>query len=509
MVYYLKLKLKNMKKIYLLPVLAGLLTMGCSKELDSIEVKPLVPVSNDAEAGTWKLYLGTVADYAVKAPSTSADYTAELATAKSTVAGLSAEQKTALTYWQAGSVARWNEIARRLLAKYNLPPEPNEDGTYPVPSSANPDAYPLFPFANPPYASRALALLSVAQYDALVATWNYKFKYNRNNNGDNLPDYPSEEAVVAAASAKVLKFLFPRSVETTALEAQAQEAKMAGLWAGKNVQTDIDAGMELGSAVADKVIAYAKTDGMGAAAGNPTILQTLSQAAVERGNTAPWKSLDIPARPGMLMQFGNVKTWNFDKSTKEAIRPTAPPAVGSAKFNTELDEVRKYADNTTREQWGIIQFWADGLGSTTPPGHWNKIAVDLLKEANFSEVRFARTMALMNTAVEDAGIACWDAKYYYFTARPNQIDGKIKTATGTPNFPSFTSGHSTFSAAAATVLTYVFPTKQTYLEDFAKQASESRIMGCIHFRSDCEAGLTHGKKIGEYAVARGKADGAK
>ena len=105
---------------------------------------------------------------------------------------------------------RWNEIARELAARYNIPPASTADGKYPVPDAANPLADPKFPFANPPYTARALAYLSVAQYDALVAAWNYKYKFKRSAPSkvdatvrvalpvSALPSYPSEDAVVAA-----------------------------------------------------------------------------------------------------------------------------------------------------------------------------------------------------------------------------------------------------------------------------------------------------------------------
>jgi hypothetical protein len=106
----------------------------------------------------------------------------------------------------------------------------------------------------------------------------------------------------------------------------------------------------------------------------------------------------------------------------------------------------------------------------------------------------------------DAGIACWDTKYYYYTPRPQQFG--LKTSVGLPNFPSYTSGHSTFSSAAATVLGFIFPEKAKEFEKYALEASNSRIFGLIHFRIDCELGLDHGKKIGEYAIERGKSDGS-
>jgi membrane-associated phospholipid phosphatase len=110
--------------------------------------------------------------------------------------------------------------------------------------------------------------------------------------------------------------------------------------------------------------------------------------------------------------------------------------------------------------------------------------------------------------MQDAGIACWDTKFYYLLPRPRQIDPNVTTATGIPNFPAFASGHSTFSAAGAEVLSYLFPDHTADLQVWAKEAAESRVYGCIHYRFDSEEGLKHGKKIGEFAVQRGQADGA-
>ena len=80
--------------------------------------------------------------------------------------------------------------------------------------------------------------------------------------------------------------------------------------------------------------------------------------------------------------------------------------------------------------------------------------------------------------------------------------------TGLPNFPAYTSGHSTFSASAANVLSYLFPQGSQYFNDEAKEASLSRLYGGIHYRADIEAGAAHGTKIGSYTVAFASADGA-
>lgn len=500
-------------------VLAGSLFNACEKDIELTDLQAIVPTNLDVAGGTWKTYILTKPDeVALDAPkaSNSTEYQAELTELKSLSANLTAAQQAAVTYWSAGAVYRWSEIARELAAKYNLPPAYSyEKAAYPVPDAANPLADPKFPFCNPPYASRAFAYLAVCQYDALVATWSYKYKYNRQAPSKvdatvkplvpilDMPSYPSEDAVVAAASFDALRRLFPGEVPF--LTEKLEEHKNARLWAGANVRSDITAGDALGKAIAAKVMARAGTDGMGAA-NNQALVPTLIADAKTRGLVTEWKSQDIPARPPMLPNFGNVLPWNLTKVQLIAARPPAPYPVGSADFNKDMDELRTVAKNLTREQHRIASYWSDGVGSYTPPGHWNREASELARKYLQSELRTARTMALLATAVEDAGISCWETKYYYYTPRPFQIDNAVKTTIGLPNFPSYTSGHSTFSAAGATVLSYLFPSEADQLNARAKEASESRVYGGIHYRIDCEVGLQVGKKIGDFAILRAKTD---
>ncbi|MES2881459.1 MAG: phosphatase PAP2 family protein, partial [Bacteroidota bacterium] len=108
----------------------------------------------------------------------------------------------------------------------------------------------------------------------------------------------------------------------------------------------------------------------------------------------------------------------------------------------------------------------------------------------------------------DAAIVCWDTKNFYFNPRPSQLDPRIKTLTGLPNFPSYISGHSTFSGAAATILSHIIPDKAAAYNAMAKEASLSRMYGGIHYRADCEVGLVVGNNVGNYAVQRARTDGA-
>jgi membrane-associated phospholipid phosphatase len=110
-------------------------------------------------------------------------------------------------------------------------------------------------------------------------------------------------------------------------------------------------------------------------------------------------------------------------------------------------------------------------------------------------------------AIADAGVACWDAKYYYHYPRPIQTMPGFKTILGTPNFPAYTSGHAAFSGAAAEVLAHFFPSQASQFRTWAEEAAMSRIYGGIHYQFDADAGLDQGRKSAAYSVARAKQDG--
>ncbi|MEZ4901134.1 MAG: phosphatase PAP2 family protein [Spirosomataceae bacterium] len=512
----MKNKIKHIKYATLLAIVLS--TIACDKTIEEPQRVGYAPTSLDEKAGTWKPYiLGAATDIQVPTPSniTSPEYVAELAALKNRATNLSQTQKEAVVYWGAGAVYRWNEIARELAARYNIPPASNAEGKYPSPDANNPLTDPKFPFANPPYTARALAYLSVAQYDALVSAWHYKYKYKRAAPAkidasipvalptSALPSYPSEDAVVAAASVTVLKAMFPGEIPF--LDAKMKEHLAARQWAGMNVESDLAAGVELGNAMSAKVMARAKTDGM-SASNNQAATAAMIENAKKIGLSKIWESQELPIRPPMLPTYGNVATWNFDRATLVKIRPAAPPALDSDAFKKDLAELEHINKHQTREQARIANLWSDGVGTYTPPGHWYRRAANASHEAKHSEVKMARTLAVMGTAVMDAGIACWDTKFYYYFPRPQQFG--LKTSIGLPNFPSYTSGHSTFSAAAAEVLSYIFPDRAAEFQAEALEVSDSRIYGLIHYRFDCETGLQHGKKIGEYAIARAKTDGS-
>jgi hypothetical protein len=494
---------------------------NCDRAVQPTEVlPPLHAASVDAGAGGWRMLVLSGPDQipvAAPAAVTSDAYRAEIATVKAAQAGMTSAQRRAVAYWSGGGVLRWNQMLRELVARYNLPPAPRADGSYGVPDAENPFADPQFPFANPPYAARAYSYVSVAQYEALKTAWHWKFRYGRPSpsrvdagvralvqTGD-LPAYPSEDAVLAAVTAEMLKLLFPASVEE--VTRKAAEQREAALLSGKATTSDVAAGLALGRAVAALVITRARADGMGNAGGNPALWQSFADSAKARGEIA-WASQETPPRPPMLPTFGRVQAWTMSAAQVVALEPGPPPSTGSAQMREELAEVKRTVDRLTREQLAIALKWNDGAGTYAPPGHWNDIAAEYVRDARMSEVRAARVFALLNMAMHDAAVGCWDTKFRNFNPRPSQLDPSIRTSIGLPNFPAYPSGHSTFSAAAAEVLGYLFPARAREVEAMAKEAGISRLYGGIHYRSDIVEGNAHGQRIGAHVVQFARADRA-
>ena len=224
-----------------------------------------------------------------------------------------------------------------------------------------------------------------------------------------IPSYPSEDAVEAGVNLAMLSLLFPTAVDQ--ITKSANDQQQAALLSGRASPSDIAAGLALGQSIAAVFVARAGTDGMKAAIGTPAQWQSLIDGATARGEI-PWLSQENPARPPMLPLFGQVKAWMMTPSDIVSVRPGPPPSTSSAQMATETNEVRDTVNNLTRDQLATVYKWADGVSTVTPPGHWNTIAVPYIEAAQMSEVRTARVFALLDMALHDAAVACWDTKYF-------------------------------------------------------------------------------------------------
>jgi membrane-associated phospholipid phosphatase len=362
---------------------------------------------------------------------------------------------------------------------------------------------------DPVAASRAYALVSVATHDAIVATWRAKYRYRRPAPkaedplvpAGSAPSYPSEHAAAAGAASRVLAYAFAEH-PAPRFEEMATEAANSRVQAGVNVRSDVEAGLDLGRAVANKVIARAKQDRF----------DTKWDGERPRGRKywrPPPGSVAAPSRPNA----GQTKTWVLRSGSQ--LRPEPPAPYASSEFVAEAREVLKVSRDLTPRQKRIANIWAGGEGTPLPPGLWNQVTFNLVREERLSTPRAARAFALVNVAMSDAAVAVWDAKYTFWSPRPDTairdlgLDRHWKPYLKTPFFPSYVSGHSTFSAAAAEVLAYLFPDRAREFRARAREAAMSRLYGGIHFRSDNDVGLRMGREIGRLVVKRAKQDRAR
>jgi hypothetical protein len=203
--------------------------------------------------------------------------------------------------------------------------------------------------------------------------------------------------------------------------------------------------------------------------------------------------------------------------------------LSSDQYAADFNEVKtigdKFSVTRTADQTQIAVFWN---GNT--PVSWNRVANSVAEDRHTTLSQNARLFAMLNVAMADAVIACWDSKYTYVFWRPitairlASTDGNPATTEDpnwtplliTPNFPEYASGHATVSPAAVTVLGTFFGndvdfalTSETLpgvVRSFASftqaadEAFEARIYGGIHFRSACRDGRAMGTQVGSFVT---------
>lgn len=372
----------------------------------------------------------------------------------------------------------------------------------------------------PPAAARNLAILHGAIYDSVNGVHPSHAPFLVTTSG---PEGASAEAAALAAARAILSALYP---DRRAGFDNAYDGALARIAAGSSRNQ----GVSWGESVAAAVLAGRRDDGSAAT--------SAYAPGVQPGQWRPTISFGGIVRPAMLPQWGNVTPFVIQLGAQ--FRPPAAPALNTAEYAEQVNYVKRIGARKssvrTDEQTLIAQFWGYGPGSATPPGHWNQIAAAVSARHNSAgEARpntleeNARLFALLNFALADAAIVSWDCKYTANFWRPitaiqeADTDGNDATTADrewaplldTPPFPEYTSGHSTFSAAAAVVLSDFFGTDRVQFEigsddlpgttrsfatftEAARESGISRIYGGIHFPAANRHGLSTGAAVGEY-----------
>jgi hypothetical protein len=365
----------------------------------------------------------------------------------------------------------------------------------------------------PPRAARALAILHVAIYDAVNGVTQTHEPYFVK---DKPAGVASVEVAASAAAHKVLAELFPA-------HAEALDALYASKLDAFRDHPSLTAGIAWGETVAQAILDLRSGDHS-----NDVVTY------VPRTGAGYWVPTPPAFAAALLPQWPLVTP--FAMTSGGQFRPAPPPDLDTDRWASEYNQVKEIgsAASATRtiEQTAIARFWADGAGTVTPPGHWNVIAQDIAEQQGTTLEENARLFVLLNIAEADAGIVSWDCKYQFEFWRPitaivnGDLDPRADTEKVpdwtpllvTPPFPEYTSGHSTFSSAAAAVLADFFGSDDvaftTESEDLpgvvrsftsfsgaAAEAGMSRIYGGIHFLSANEAGLSSGAALGAYVSA--------
>src|SRR5215831_17778898 len=346
---------------------------------------------------------------------------------------------------------QWNGVARSLVASHNT---------------------------NGPMASRVYALVSVAQFSAVRAT--------RDDGRQDADDQDSNrgavvDAAIARASANVLAGLYPDAASAAVIAAALDSDAAA---------TDAT-GDSIGVAVAQAVLARAASDGAAGANCPATPPTPASQF---------WHDDAVPPNPQPVLPcFGRVRTWLGIDVTQ--FRAGPPPAFGSTAFLDGLAEVRQISDTRTAAQLAIVDTWLDGNNSRQPPGHWNLIASDLITRNHIGAAHAARVFAVLNIAMMDTHVACWDRKYTYWEIRPWMVDPLITTPRGQPHHPANPSGHACAGGAGSGALAGFFPAIGDSLRALGGEEGFSTVLSGVHFRFDVDEGLLIGHTIAAQALA--------
>jgi membrane-associated phospholipid phosphatase len=429
----------------------------------------------EPNAGTWKPWLLAAGDQFRPPPPPDAAATAdEIAQIKTMATQRDTAALDRIAYWEAGAAPhRWNDLFIRYANVTNFLPNQLQ--------------------------ARALTYLNIAISDAMIATWDAKYAYNRPRPTSvdpsltaavpvpNSPSYPSEHAAAAGAAATLLAHLYPADAQK--FLDMAEEAGRSRVLAGVQFPSDVTAGMELGRRVGALAAARSDLDDLNAVwdgqvpVGPGLWKGTNPPGVVERN----WKPLLLPSA--------------------DALRPPPPPAPDSDQRAAEIAEVKAFA-RTPR---------TTGVAFTTQYGLYGQPASHFLPilQANDRVLEYhlehnapwvARAYAAIGAGWLDAYIASQDAKFFYWTARPSMFDPSITTVFPNPNFPSYISNGAVLSGVQGPILAHLFPRDAAQFARDADQIAESRLWAGIHFRSDIEGGKALGKMIADMVIDRMKGD---
>jgi PAP2 superfamily len=365
-----------------------------------------------------------------------------------------------------------------------------------------------------PLAPRSAAIVQAAVFDAVNGI---ERRYTPIHVVPAAPPGASQRAAAVQAAYASLVRLFPSQTVTFD---QKRMISLLGISSDASVENSeaIERGIEWGQTVADAIWAWRSTDGFSST--QPPFLGGLA--------TGEWRPTPPAFAPGLAPQLAQVTPWAI--ASPSQFRPAGPPSVTSPQYTADFNETQSMGSisspSRTVDQTLYARFWQ----SANPADFWDPVATSLGAERHLNLSENGRLLALLNIALADAVIGCWDAKYTYTFWRPVTAiqlagtDGNPATTPDpswtplivTPPFPEYPSAHSCVSSAAARILSAYFgedaqfsvssdgmPGVVRFFSSFSaalEEVKNARVFGGIHFRTACNDGQALGSAVGDYIL---------
>jgi PAP2 superfamily len=390
----------------------------------------------------------------------------------------------------------------------------------------------IYDVFTPPVASRIYVYSSLASYEAIRFSKEGSVSIAEKLKGfGKMPQPEKNKNYNYTLAATKAFFTVVRNVKVFSVDSLKQyETSVYDSFKDNLDDSTYQRSVAFGDTVAKTILARAKTDGYLKSRGKPKYLGS--------NDPGKWRPTPPDYMDGVEWCWNTMKPFVLDSASQ--FTPPRPPKFSTdtnSVFFKGVKEVYTINKNLTDEQRIIARYWDDNPfvmehsghlmfanKKITPGGHWMGITAIAAKQTKADAVKTAQAYALTAIALYDAFIACWDEKYRSNYIRPvtvinESIDRTWVPVLQTPPFPEYTSGHSTITRSAATVLTHLFGEHfafqdtsdlryiglQRHFDSFvqaADEASISRVYGGIHYRISVNEGANTGRKVGELIIEK-------
>ncbi|HMF71113.1 MAG TPA: vanadium-dependent haloperoxidase [Flavitalea sp.] len=383
---------------------------------------------------------------------------------------------------------------------------------------------------SPPVASRTYAYITIAGYEAAVASDKDYRSFAGQLHGLG-PCPVSKNRYNAAVAAVQAILTVGRAMVISEQQVDTFYRSLMSEFRKTGIAADVYSNsIAVGSKIANHVLAWAAND-------QYKQTRTFVKYTV-LNDSASWKPTPPAYMKAIEPNWNKMRTFVIDSASQ--FKPAPPPPFSTEKqsqFYNDAKAVYDAGSNLTEEQKEIANFWdcnpfkmnVNGhvmyaSKKISPGGHWINITRLVCRKAGIDTKKSLEAYACLAITVADAFISCWDEKYRSIVIRPetyiNQyIDGNWIPVLQTPPFPEYTSGHSVISSCAAVVLTQLLgdnfsfsdsteiefglPARHfTSFSQAAEEAAISRFYGGIHYMPAIKIGLDVGKTIGTFVSAK-------